>query len=269
MVVYRITNTINGKIYVGQTTQPLERYLKYHVHRARSQRDGNRYFHNALRKYGVDAFKIEQIYLAKSKHELDMMERFFIILHQSHVKTEGYNSTLGGEGTLGSRRSKEAKEAISKANTGRLVSDETRRKMSQSHKAFYANNPSALVTLRTRLRNRPPMLGKHHSKESNQRNRDAHWGKIVSPETKALIGSKHKGRKRPLETGKRISAAKLGKRVPKLSKVLKGKPKSAQARLNMSLAAKRRAQRPECLAILIDNGKKAALQRKSRGSNAN
>jgi|SRR5271157_385840 len=66
-----------------------------------------------------------------------------------------------------------------------------------------------------------------------------------------------RSQKRPPETGQRISAAKRGKKNPKLSEAVRGVPKSEQAKHNMSVSAKIRAQRPESKAILIANGIKS------------
>jgi hypothetical protein len=69
-----------------------------------------------------------------------------------------------------------------------------------------------------------------------------------------------RSQKRPVETGRRISAAKLGKKFPKLSTALKGVAKSEQAKARMSVSAKQRAKRPECLSQLQRNGYTSLLQ---------
>ncbi len=97
MIVYRITNRVNGKVYIGKTVHTLVQRWKWHLADAR----GNRYqthFYKALRKYGPEAFTIEILYQAKTKFELSRMETFFIVLHQSYRAENGYNGTLGGDG---------------------------------------------------------------------------------------------------------------------------------------------------------------------------
>ncbi len=98
MLVYRATNLRNGKIYIGRTVKRnvLARWRQH----LSSAKDGTLHLHNAIRKYGPDAFKIEVLHLAQTLVELNAMETFFIVLHQSHREENGYNLTLGGEGVV-------------------------------------------------------------------------------------------------------------------------------------------------------------------------
>lgn len=99
MVVYRITNTVNGKVYIGKwmgknIAHRWQRHLK-------STEDGSPWhLHRAIRKYGPDVFTVTIIYRAKTADELSKMETFFIVLHQSHKPENGYNMTLGGDGIV-------------------------------------------------------------------------------------------------------------------------------------------------------------------------
>src|SRR5271157_2149073 len=96
MVVYRRTNTKNGKVYIGKTTRtPAKRWTNL---LAEVGRGGTNPIHNAIRKYGADAFVTDIIYEAKTFDELNAMETVFIVLHQSHKTENGYNLTLGGDG---------------------------------------------------------------------------------------------------------------------------------------------------------------------------
>ncbi len=100
MIVYRITNLVNGKVYIGQTTKPklLVRW-RQHVWFSKSNksRAWKCMLQDAIRKYGADSFSIEPLYHAQSRKELNAMETFFIVLHQSHKPENGYNMTMGGE----------------------------------------------------------------------------------------------------------------------------------------------------------------------------
>jgi hypothetical protein len=95
MVIYRCTNINNGKVYIGKTILPLALRWRQHVLKARNPKS---HFHRAIRKHGSDVFSVEPIYLAQNLVELNRMETFFIILHQSHVADNGYNGSLGGDG---------------------------------------------------------------------------------------------------------------------------------------------------------------------------
>lgn len=92
--IYCITNTINNKKYIGQTVTSLsERYAK-HKYDAFSHQSTYA-IHTAMRKYGFDAFKINQIEEC-SLSELDEREQYWIQYYDTYNK--GYNETRGGEG---------------------------------------------------------------------------------------------------------------------------------------------------------------------------
>lgn len=100
MIVYKYTNKVNGKAYVGITRRSLEDRHREHTKNAG---DGT-YFHNAIAKYGVDSFLLEVIETVDSVDLLMERERYWI----EHLRTfayskdpRGYNETTGGEGMTG------------------------------------------------------------------------------------------------------------------------------------------------------------------------
>lgn len=96
MVIYRRTNTTNGKVYIGKTTRTVaQRWINL---LAEVKRGSANPIHNAIRKYGAEVFTTDILYEAKTAAELNAMETFFIVLHQSHKPENGYNLTLGGDG---------------------------------------------------------------------------------------------------------------------------------------------------------------------------
>lgn len=100
MLIYRITNTVNDKVYIGKTVKANARQ-RWREHVAQAvRRSASTYLHQAIRKYGSDVFNVEVLHYAKTAEELSKMETFFIVLHQSHKPENGYNLTLGGEGIL-------------------------------------------------------------------------------------------------------------------------------------------------------------------------
>lgn len=92
-IIYKATCTQNGKVYVGQTIQPLGSRRREHFRYARNDTSNNK-FSNALKKYGKENF--EWIILHKNIlwSELDSFEIKEIRLHDSY--SNGYNSTEGG-----------------------------------------------------------------------------------------------------------------------------------------------------------------------------
>lgn len=95
--IYLITNNVNGKMYVGQTSKtPLQRF-KMHVQD--SYRNNERYnsaLHRAIRKYGESNFKIETLEECEIE-SLNSKEIYWI--DKLGTFKNGYNMTLGGEGS--------------------------------------------------------------------------------------------------------------------------------------------------------------------------
>lgn len=76
MVVYKITNIITGKVYIGQTTRDFKLRVNQHLYAAK---DGNgKLLYRDMRKYGEENFKFEVIKEANSKEGLNEIEAFYI-----------------------------------------------------------------------------------------------------------------------------------------------------------------------------------------------
>ena len=96
--IYKATNLINGKVYIGMTTQakPQHRWAE-HLGKARSLVQSKSYFHHAIAKYGEENFKFEILEEGiTSFEELQQLEIAYIAEYESFGK--GYNLTTGGEG---------------------------------------------------------------------------------------------------------------------------------------------------------------------------
>lgn len=90
--IYKVTNKINGKVYIGQSVD-IGRRWRQHM----TAKD-DIYFHKAIQKYGVENFEWEVIEQCKKK-DLDAREIYWIEYYDSFNK--GYNCTKGGEGNSG------------------------------------------------------------------------------------------------------------------------------------------------------------------------
>lgn len=114
MIVYRITNSQNGKVYIGLTTKGLDTRWRWHV---RDSRRAQTPLHRAIRKYGPTAFRVEEIACALSGRDLKALERTLIAQHNSRVDVgHGYNCTDGGDGVLNpTARDRAARSARMKA----------------------------------------------------------------------------------------------------------------------------------------------------------
>lgn len=91
-IIYKITNKINGKIYIGKTTQSLSSRLKGHL----NFRSNCFYIGATLKKYGIDNFLIEEIYNSFTKNDLSEKEEYFINYFNS-LTPNGYNLILGNK----------------------------------------------------------------------------------------------------------------------------------------------------------------------------
>lgn len=132
-VVYKITNTINGKSYVGLTKRSLTR--RWNNHKCAARRGVLRPLYNSMRKHGENVFCVEPLYAAMDHTELVRAEKYFIL----HLAPE-YNLTNGGELTAG-RLCRESIEKSANSRRGLKASDTHRRNMSLAHKQAFASNP--------------------------------------------------------------------------------------------------------------------------------
>lgn len=131
MIIYKITNVINGKIYVGQTVESLKKRWNRHTWICTIKRNAMA-ITNSIMKYGKENFIIEEIDKAENIEELNEKEIYYINLYNS-ISPNGYNLDTGGKNR---RLSEETKNKISKSNKGRKISEETRKKLSESHKGI-------------------------------------------------------------------------------------------------------------------------------------
>ena len=92
--IYKITNKLNNKVYIGQTIQkPIERFYQ-HCAKKCDKYILNMVIHKAIFKYGKDNFTFEVIEEVP-KQQLNEREEYWIKYYNSY--TDGYNSTKGGQ----------------------------------------------------------------------------------------------------------------------------------------------------------------------------
>lgn len=143
-VVYLMRNTVNGKLYVGQTTRTIEERFKEHA-------QAPTYIGNSMRFHGVDKFTIEVIAECETQEELDACEIHYIAEYDC-LAPKGYNCTTGGgngspcEETVEKLRASaneyyekhpEARDRISEANIQRFSAPEERAKQAErTRKSF-------------------------------------------------------------------------------------------------------------------------------------
>lgn len=97
MLIYKITNNINNRVYIGQTTKTLEERIKNYYNEYKWSKNP-RVIIQAMRKYGFENFNFEIIEdNIKTQKELDIQERYYIMeVYHSLVEEKGYNVECGG-----------------------------------------------------------------------------------------------------------------------------------------------------------------------------
>lgn len=93
--IYKITNKVNNKIYIGKTMTSIEKRFQEHIRESRKERTENRPLYRAIRKYGKENFTIELV--ESCPIEILSDREIYWIDYFSSYK-EGYNATLGGDG---------------------------------------------------------------------------------------------------------------------------------------------------------------------------
>ena len=132
--IYKITNTINEKLYIGQTWNTLEYRFKQHWYKKKNISK----IHNSITKYGRNNFQIELLAETDNQQDADCYEKYFI----ANLETieYGYNISEGGSRGRRGRHSDETKKKIGAASKLRIPSDETRQKMSISRTGKIASD---------------------------------------------------------------------------------------------------------------------------------
>ena len=116
-IIYKATNLINRKAYIGKTIETLK--IRKMKHKSAILNNKTNYpFHRAIKKYGFENFKWEVIDYALTEEILFKMEKYYIKKLKTKVPN-GYNLTAGGEGVSGLKHTAETKKKLSKYFNGR------------------------------------------------------------------------------------------------------------------------------------------------------
>ena len=123
-IIYKTTNIINNKIYIGQTTKLNDKnYI-----------GSGLLIKKAIKKYGKNSFLREILNTCEDQKELDNKEQYWI----KELKPE-YNLDLGGCGA--GKTSDETKKKMSIVRKGRMFTNKHKNNISKSKKVFHKNNP--------------------------------------------------------------------------------------------------------------------------------
>lgn len=260
MYLYKLSNNVNGKSYIGITIRPVKKRLADHLGVAKRGR--TTLIARALRKYGLDAFTLTVLAEASTYEELCEMERVAIQEYDT-FNPHGYNLTLGGEGTLGRLQTDEAKAAISAKNKGKIhdqafrdavsarmkgvpKSPEQRAKMGEwqrgEHNSQFGKKPAhhdKMLAAVAAKREADPTWGKGRqmSEEHRAKLLEANTGRKMSEENRAKVSAVHRGKVVSAETRAKLSAA-TQRQFASQGNPMQGRTHSAETRALMSAQRK-------------------------------
>lgn len=125
--IYKITNLVNNKVYIGKTIQGIK--ARWYGHLKKAKTGQGHYLHSAIRKYGPQNFKIEEVCKCYSPEELNEQEIYWISFYHSMNPKLGYNLTSGGE------INPMEEEQVKIKHDSIMKSEEVRTKISKTMKA--------------------------------------------------------------------------------------------------------------------------------------
>ena len=195
--IYKITNNISNKIYIGYTSKTVEHRFKQHCADNRKT-----ILHDAIRGYGPDNFSVEAIYQSHDGEHTKNMEKIFIKEYDS-IKN-GYNMTEGGygnpcfgnlNGMYGKKHSESTREKIRKKAIGR--------KMVFTETAKLKKVKIALENLKFAWAVPQPFLGMKHTEAAKKKMRCSR---------PSMVGNNNPSKQ--LVVREKIRQQKLGKKRP-------------------------------------------------------
>lgn len=129
MIIYKIYNDVNSKLYIGQTTKSLEERINGHHASMIGGQDTHLY--RAMRKYGWDKFHFEIVSRANSQDELNYLEEYYI--RELDTIRNGYNMAPGGSKNV------MYSPIVAAKHDAKMRTDSVRKKISESMKKSYAS----------------------------------------------------------------------------------------------------------------------------------
>jgi len=186
--IYKITNTVNGTIYIGKSIDLSQRWFSHRSY-LRKGTHCNQYLQRAWNKYGESAFIFEIIEYCNI---LDIDQREIFMIAEYDTFNNGYNLTLGGEGCAGRIPTEKQREvfriynATAEPRKGWNHSDEAKAKISKAHKGRKITNEQKESV-------RKAHLGKKLTEEHKEKIRQCVIGRKHSEEAKVKVSEAHRG----------------------------------------------------------------------------
>lgn len=181
--IYKITRKDTGQCYIG-LSEDIEKRWYDHIHRPNLKHS---YIDRAIRKYGTDKFDLEIVEeLPNDRLLLMEREEYWVNKYNTYQDDFHFNLTPGGD--FNPAKLPEVQAKISKALSGRKLSQKTKEKLSK-----------------VKSGKNHPMFGREHTPETRQKISEANSGHKVSQETKDKISKANSGRKHTSESKEKMS----------------------------------------------------------------
>jgi group I intron endonuclease len=183
MIIYKITNQVNGKIYIGQDAHNNPKYF-----------GSGKILRLAFQKYGIENFNKEILEECSSKEMLNEREKYWISFYNSTDRNVGYNISLGGNGgdTLSHHpNNREISKRIGDSNKSLWLDPMYKIMMSKLRKNNITEETRKKLSLRFSGENNP-MKGRTHSDEAKKMISEARkeWHRNLTEEERKIISDK-------------------------------------------------------------------------------
>lgn len=186
MIIYKITNSINDKIYIGITSKDIQTRFNWHVRDCK--RGVKKKLYSAMKELGIENFFITALEECNDKNLIGQKEEYYIQLFDSC--NVGYNASPKSGGVK--QHSLETRNKMSEKAFGRIPSDETKSKMSESMKKFWDSNSELKKALSEKMKGKNK--GRRMSDEFRKKCAERMLGIKRSAETKNRMSQSRKGR---------------------------------------------------------------------------
>ena len=167
MIIYKITNIVNGKTYIGQTVQQNPK-MRWYDHCARAKKGVNHPLCNAINKYGIENFIWEVVDSADTINQLNMLEEQYVAKYDT-IK-HGYNIRAAGGNKLHNATSIE--------------------KMRQKQRDAHARRRVSNGGVEVHSQHKQHESGWKHSAESRQKRKE--WSEITNKLKAKPLTEEHK-----------------------------------------------------------------------------
>ena len=160
--IYKISNNVNDKVYIGQTIETIEKRFKDHISASKCENKKGVILYNAMHKYGVENFSHEILKENLTKNEADYWERYYI--EEFDTIKNGYNLKTGG--------------------THCIYSEASKQKMSKNH-ADVSGEKNPMYGKKHSLESRIKMSQNRHDKKGSE---SCFAKKVICVETQEIFG---------------------------------------------------------------------------------